>query len=107
MGITQHRNAVPTVREIGAHFGIGSPNGVMCHLKALDRKRRLTLTGTGRARIGIVLPRGGPVVALEGDVQTLRIPGRLKCRLTAEEALALAESLKATMGPRKPKEAAP
>jgi len=28
----------PTVREIGAHFGISSPNGVMCHLKALERK---------------------------------------------------------------------
>ena len=25
----------PTVREIGDHFGINSPNGVMCHLKAL------------------------------------------------------------------------
>lgn len=28
----------PTVREIGAHFGIRSPNGVMCHLRALERK---------------------------------------------------------------------
>lgn len=28
----------PTVREIGAEFGIASPNGVMCHLKALERK---------------------------------------------------------------------
>jgi repressor LexA len=28
----------PTVREIGEHFGIKSPNGVMCHLKALERK---------------------------------------------------------------------
>ncbi|MEZ6061626.1 MAG: repressor LexA [Planctomycetaceae bacterium] len=28
----------PTVREIGNHFGIRSPNGVMCHLKALERK---------------------------------------------------------------------
>jgi len=28
----------PTVREIGHHFGISSPNGVMCHLKALERK---------------------------------------------------------------------
>lgn len=28
----------PTVREIGEHFGIRSPNGVMCHLKALERK---------------------------------------------------------------------
>ena len=28
----------PTVREIGQHFGITSPNGVMCHLKALEKK---------------------------------------------------------------------
>lgn len=28
----------PTVREIGAQFGIRSPNGVMCHLKALEKK---------------------------------------------------------------------
>jgi repressor LexA len=28
----------PTVREIGAHLGIRSPNGVVCHLRALERK---------------------------------------------------------------------
>jgi len=28
----------PTVREIGQRFGILSPNGVMCHLKALQKK---------------------------------------------------------------------
>jgi repressor LexA len=28
----------PTVREIGENFGIKSPNGVMCHLKALEKK---------------------------------------------------------------------
>jgi len=28
----------PTVREIGTNFEIRSPNGVMCHLKALERK---------------------------------------------------------------------
>ncbi len=28
----------PTVREIGEQFAIRSPNGVMCHLKALERK---------------------------------------------------------------------
>jgi repressor LexA len=28
----------PTVREIGDHFGIKSPNGVMCHLNALVKK---------------------------------------------------------------------
>ncbi|MFK7737733.1 MAG: transcriptional repressor LexA [Pirellulaceae bacterium] len=28
----------PTVREIGEHMNIKSPNGVMCHLKALEKK---------------------------------------------------------------------
>lgn len=32
------RPVVPTVREIGRHFGIRSPNGVLCHLKSLERK---------------------------------------------------------------------
>jgi repressor LexA len=33
-----HRGYGPTVREIGEHFDIRSPNGVMCHLKALEKK---------------------------------------------------------------------
>lgn len=33
-----NRGYGPTVREIGLHFNIRSPNGVMCHLKALERK---------------------------------------------------------------------
>ena len=32
----------PTVREIGEHFKIRSPNGVMCHLKALEKKELIT-----------------------------------------------------------------
>ena len=32
----------PTVREIGEHFDIRSPNGVMCHLKALEKKGMIT-----------------------------------------------------------------
>ena len=34
----QGRGYGPTVREIGLQFGIKSPNGVMCHLKALQKK---------------------------------------------------------------------
>lgn len=34
----QNRGYGPTVREIGQRFNIRSPNGVMCHLKALERK---------------------------------------------------------------------
>ena len=28
----------PTVREIAAGIGVSSPNGVVCHLKALEKK---------------------------------------------------------------------
>lgn len=37
-----NRGYAPTVREIGDHFGIKSPNGVMCHLKALEKKGLIT-----------------------------------------------------------------
>ena len=32
----------PTIREIGEHFKINSPNGVMCHIRALEQKGYLT-----------------------------------------------------------------
>ncbi len=38
----QNRGYGPTVREIGDRFGIRSPNGVMCHLKALEKKGLIT-----------------------------------------------------------------
>ncbi len=37
-GKIQGRGYGPTVREIGNEFEIKSPNGVMCHLKALQKK---------------------------------------------------------------------
>ncbi|MEM8669559.1 MAG: transcriptional repressor LexA [Planctomycetota bacterium] len=62
----------PTVREIGEHFGIKSPNGVMCHLRALERKglirrspnksRAIELT-EGVDRSGNSLPMAGIVAA--------------------------------------------
>lgn len=38
----QNRGYGPTVREIGERFNISSPNGVMCHLKALEKKGLIT-----------------------------------------------------------------
>ncbi len=38
----RNRGYGPTVREIGAQFDISSPNGVMCHLKALEKKGLIT-----------------------------------------------------------------
>ena len=31
----------PTFREIGNRFGITSPNGVMCHIRALEKKGQI------------------------------------------------------------------
>jgi len=38
----RNRGYGPTVREIGDYFQISSPNGVMCHLKALEKKGLIT-----------------------------------------------------------------
>jgi repressor LexA len=39
------RGYPPTVRDIGDAFKIKSPNGVMCHLKALEKKGLITRKG--------------------------------------------------------------
>jgi repressor LexA len=44
----------PTVREIGEAFGIQSPNGVMCHLKALEKKGLIKRTGFRARAIQLV-----------------------------------------------------
>ncbi|TWU56540.1 LexA repressor [Rubripirellula tenax] len=71
-GLIVNRGYGPTVREIGEHFGIKSPNGVMCHLRALERKglisrspnksRAIELTHAAD-RSGHSLPMAGMVAA--------------------------------------------
>ncbi len=71
-GLIVDRGYGPTVREIGEHFGIKSPNGVMCHLRALERKglitrspnksRAIELTSSAD-RSGHALPMVGIVAA--------------------------------------------
>ena len=40
----------PSIRDIGAEFGISSPNGVVCHLKAMAHKGYLSFNeATARA----------------------------------------------------------
>lgn len=67
----RHRGYGPTVREIGAEFDISSPNGVMCHLRALEKKalihrepnmsRAITLSTEPPDRTG--LPLAGRIAA--------------------------------------------
>ena len=33
----------PSIRELGERFSIRSPNGVVCHLKAMEKKGYLSL----------------------------------------------------------------
>src|SRR5581483_7342891 len=78
----ESRGYGPTVREIGLAFDIKSPNGVMCHLKALEKKGLIKRTGFRARAIQLVdhqrpgsasLPMlglvaaGSPVAAIEQD----------------------------------------
>ena len=44
----------PTVREIGNAFDIKSPNGVMCHLKALEKKGIINRQGFSARAIQLI-----------------------------------------------------
>src|SRR6266705_3522851 len=67
----EKRGYGPTVREIGLAFEIKSPNGVMCHLKALEKKGLITREEHAARAIQLVdhrppaqgLPFFGPVAA--------------------------------------------
>ncbi len=50
----ESRGYGPTVREIGLAFGIKSPNGVMCHLKALEKKKLIIREGFSARAIQLV-----------------------------------------------------
>lgn len=72
----------PTVREIGEHMNIKSPNGVMCHLRALERKgmilrsanksRAIELTESISSLVGATLRVEGKI---SGGVCSLSIEG--------------------------------
>src|SRR6266481_2643883 len=50
----ESRGYGPTVREIGLAFDIRSPNGVMCHLKALEKKGLIIREGFSARAIQLV-----------------------------------------------------
>ncbi len=60
----------PTVREIGEAFGIKSPNGVMCHLKALERKGLITRSPNKSRAIELTQPadRSGKALQFAGQI---------------------------------------
>ncbi len=61
-----NRGYGPTVREIGEHFNIASPNGVMCHLKALEKKGLISRE-----------PNMSRAIQLEHDEKGLPLAGRV------------------------------
>lgn len=68
----------PTVREIGAQFDIRSPNGVVCHLKALERKGAIRREENLSRAIQLTEPvhsRGLAVLTLQ-DLADVEIGGR-------------------------------
>jgi repressor LexA len=64
-----NRGYGPTVREIGNQFGIRSPNGVMCHLKALEKKGLITRESHMSRAIQLTEPlRGATSLPLAGQI---------------------------------------
>ena len=70
-GLILNRGYGPTVREIGNEFGIRSPNGVMCHLKALEKKGLITRESHMSRAIQLTdKPQRATSVALLGQVSS-------------------------------------
>jgi repressor LexA len=74
------RGYPPTVRDIGVAFEIKSPNGVMCHLKALEKKGLIQRVGFSARAIQLVdaapatglrlagrVAAGAPILAAETE----------------------------------------
>jgi repressor LexA len=64
----ESRGYGPTVREIGLQFEIRSPNGVMCHLKALEKKKLIQREGYSARAIQVMDYRPGTELPLLGAV---------------------------------------
>jgi repressor LexA len=71
-GLIRDRGYGPTVREIAKEFDIKSPNGVVCHLRALQRKG-LIQRDANRAR-AIVLTQRPSTMANHRDARQRGIP---------------------------------
>ncbi len=78
-----NRGYGPTVREIGEQMDIRSPNGVMCHLRALERKGMIRRAANKSRAIELVQPGTAPARST-----TLPMAGRVAaglCSLAIEQ----------------------
>src|SRR5271170_1966231 len=85
----QGRGYGPTVREIGLNFQIKSPNGVMCHLKALEKKGLIHREPNMSRAIMLVTetPEGGGGLPLAGRIAA----GRLQEAVSQDERIDFSE----------------
>jgi repressor LexA len=73
----------PAVRELCKQFGVNSPNGMLCHIKALVKKRAL-VAGQGIARRWRLpdqeivaardIPKGAKIVISNGEAFPVDLP---------------------------------
>lgn len=82
--------AQPSVREIGTRFQIRSPNGVMCHIRALERKGYVGFYNRNARSLKLLrLPDGSPfcgfaIRRLEDAVPSLQSKVRTHAGLPEE-----------------------
>lgn len=76
----------PTIRRIGEHFGIKSPNGVADHLKALERKGEINLRANTARGIELLNPpeEGIPLVGRIAAGQPILAAENIEDHLTLE-----------------------
>lgn len=79
--------SAPTMREIGAHMGIASTNGVNDHLRALERKGWLARR-PGRARALALTPAGAALLEARSAVQVdAHEDGELACAVVVHRVI--------------------
>ena len=69
-----HRGYGPTVREIGEFLAIKSPNGVICHLRALERKGMIKRVANKSRAIELthrLPPEGAPGLSVYGEIDNI------------------------------------
>lgn len=75
------RGVGPTVREICEEFGINSPNGVICHLKSLEKKGLIRRAANKSRSIELV---GGPMAHQGLPLKGFVAAGLLHTSITEE-----------------------
>ena len=101
----QSRGYGPTVREIGEHFHISSPNGVMCHLRALEKKGLLKRVRKHDRAIARAIEIASEITAedkgmpMAGTVSRPKVNGIISASAVEKVSPGMAENTRPTMAP--------